>query len=469
MKVALINTNRMQPPIAPIGLDYVAEALHSAGHTVRILDLCWEDEPESALPVFFSDCEFGLVGITLRNTDDCVYTSRASFLPGFIDVVKAVRAHSGAPILLGGVGFSTMPEQVLALAGADYGVRGDGEFSMPALASLLEQRSDVSDLPNLVLHQKGQWRRNPLHSADLATLPVMRRTWIDNRRYFREGGQAGFETKRGCSGSCIYCADPVAKGRHVRMRPPADVVDEIEALLSQGIDHLHTCDGEFNIDEEHAAQVCREIIRRGIHEKIQWYAYCSPAPFTRELAGLMSEAGCAGIDFGVDNGSREMLRRLGRNFAPEDIVRATRWSREAGMTVMLDLLLGAPGESKVSVTETVNLMKMADPDRVGVSLGVRVYPGTPLAGTFERGKPAAGLTGGKDPVEPVFFMEPDIREEVFNWMHDLTGDDERFLFYDPNRPRRNYNYNDNQRLVDAIREGHRGAYWDILRKISAQS
>ena len=32
MDVALINTNRIKPPIAPIGLDYVAEALYVAGH-----------------------------------------------------------------------------------------------------------------------------------------------------------------------------------------------------------------------------------------------------------------------------------------------------------------------------------------------------------------------------------------------------------------------------------------------------
>ena len=29
----------------------------------------------------------------------------------------------------------------------------------------------------------------------------------------------------------------------------------------------------------------------------------------------------------------------------------------------------------------------------------------------------------------------------------------------------NYNYNDNQPLVEAIRRGARGAYWDILRQL----
>ena len=110
MKVALVNTNRMQPPIAPIGLDYVAEALNAAGHTVGLLDLCWEEDAAGAIRNYFSESDFGLAGITLRNTDDCVYTSRRSFLSGFPDLVKMVRNNTDARIVLGGVGFSTMPE-----------------------------------------------------------------------------------------------------------------------------------------------------------------------------------------------------------------------------------------------------------------------------------------------------------------------------------------------------------------------
>jgi radical SAM superfamily enzyme YgiQ (UPF0313 family) len=466
MKIALVNTNRMQPPIAPIGLDYVAEALSASGYSVEMLDLCWEEDSGEAIARFLSRSDFGLVGMTLRNTDDCVYTSRQSFIEEFISLVKTVRENSGAPIVLGGVGFSTMPERILALAGADYGVWGDGEFVLPDLADRLEREESVFDLPNLILPLNGAWNRNPPLRRSLGDLPSMRRAWVNNRRYFQFGGQCGFETKRGCPGLCIYCADPVAKGRQVRVRPPSNVVDELQALLDQGIDCLHTCDSEFNIPDEHAMAVCREIIRRGLGGRIQWYAYCSPAPFSGELAGAMRKAGCAGIDFGADNGSRAMLRRLGRNFDPEDIFHATDRAKKEGMAVMLDLLLGAPGESMESITQTVELMKRAGPDRVGVSLGVRVYPGTPLEGRLKPEESAAGTVGGADPCDPVFYLEPQIEKRVFEWMHALIDGDRRFLFYDPEKPKQNYNYNDNQRLVDAIKKGHRGAYWDILRKLA---
>jgi radical SAM superfamily enzyme YgiQ (UPF0313 family) len=228
------------------------------------------------------------------------------------------------------------------------------------------------------------------------------------------------------------------------------VADELERLLQQGIDRLHTCDGEFNLPPWHADEVCREIIRRGWADRMRWYAYCSPAPFTPDLARAMRQAGCMGINFGVDSGDPEMLMRLQRDFAPADILNAVRWSKEAGMAVMLDLLLASPGETRESLVRTVDLMKQADADRVGVSVGVRLYPGTELSARL--------------PSQPDFFIEPAVAPFVFPLLDSLIGGDRRFLFFDPSHPDRNYNYNANQRLIDAIAQGHRGAYWDILRR-----
>jgi radical SAM superfamily enzyme YgiQ (UPF0313 family) len=210
--------------------------------------------------------------------------------------------------------------------------------------------------------------------------------------------------------------------------------------------------------------VCEEIIRRGLNGKLHWYAYCSPAPFSPELAELMRRAGCVGINFGVDSGDKDMLRRLKRGFTPDDIMSTARLCQEAGIATMFDLLLGSPGETRESITRTIDLMKRIGPDRVGVALGVRVYPGTELAALARQGDLRAGLEGGDDPLTPLFFIEPEVARSAPALLDDLIGDDRRFLFFDPSRPKSNYNYNANQVLVDAIREGYRGAYWDILRR-----
>ena len=81
--VLLINTNRIKPAVGPIGLDYLADSLHAAGIEVRLLDLCFEDGIEGAIAAALAGREPLLVGLTLRNTDDCYLASGRDFLPGF--------------------------------------------------------------------------------------------------------------------------------------------------------------------------------------------------------------------------------------------------------------------------------------------------------------------------------------------------------------------------------------------------
>ncbi len=468
MRVALVNTNRIRPPVAPIGLDYVAEALAGAGHEIFLLDLCWEDRWEEAVDRFFREREYGLVGVTIRNTDDCSLPTRESFLPGCARIVAGIRGRTDAPVVLGGVGFSVMPDAVLARCGAEAGIRGDGEFAFARLAGRIEKGEEIDDLAGLVVPRNGRWRANPVSFAPLEGLPAMSRQFADNRRYFREGGQAGIETKRGCPCPCAYCADPIAKGKTARLRPPGAVADELARLTGMGIDHVHTCDSEFNVPEAHATAVCREIVRRGLGGKLRWYAYCAPAPFTRDLAGIMRRAGCAGINFGADSGDDAMLARLGRTFRAADIRNAVSFCREAGIAVMLDLLLGSPGETRESAARTIALVKEAAPDRAGVAVGVRLYPGTAIADAVTRGEARKGLIGGDDLSEPVFFVEPEIAPVLFDLIDELTRGDDRFLFFNPATPASNYNYNANDVLSAAIRQGQRGAYWDILRRVGGR-
>jgi radical SAM superfamily enzyme YgiQ (UPF0313 family) len=288
---------------------------------------------------------------------------------------------------------------------------------------------------------------------------------VDNGFYFERGGQLGVETKRGCPGRCIYCADPVIKGRKSRLRPPGDVAAEFQSLLEQGADHFHLCDSEFNVPPGHAEAVCEALTAAGLAGKIRWYAYASAVPFTEELATLMMRAGCAGVNFGVDHGSDGQLRALGRDYGTREIVETARICRKLGLVFMYDLLLGAPGETRQSVRETIELMKTVAPDRVGVSLGVRIYPGTPLHARLRgEAETAEGVKGSLEGLAPVFYMSPALGPRPFDWVRELVGGDDRFLV-PTGGDQQNYNYNDNSVLQRAIDAGYRGAYWDVLRRL----
>ncbi|MAG36131.1 MAG: hypothetical protein CL878_07800 [Dehalococcoidia bacterium] len=526
LDVLLVNANRMKPAVAPIGLAYVAQALDAAGHHVELLDLCFVPDSAGAIGEWFAAGRRGpdLVGVTIRNTDDCYFASQESFIPHYRAVIGELRRHTSAPLVLGGAGFSVMPEGVMQRLGVRLGVAGDGETAAVALANVLEQRKLPDEVPGLIhaVDERGgplAWpalapngaresmalQRNEPAFAPLDDLPVMERRWIDHARYFREGGQAGLETKRGCAMRCTYCVDPIAKGRRYRLRSVDALLVEIEAMLSDGVDTLHLCDAEFNLPRRHALAVCEALIASGLHERVRWYTYASPIPFDYDLALLLRRAGCVGINFGGDAGNPTMLRSLGRVFGVETLVSTAEACRRAGLTFMYDLLLGGPGETRETLRASIELMKRLDPDCVGAAMGVRLYPGT----TIGQAVLAAGqshldlanphlhgvLAGNDDLVEPVFYLsaalgnqaidlddqpatsEADGRrlaaetaEAAVDYLRVLVAGDSRFFAGGrKGETGANYNYNDNSELVQAIRRGARGAYWDILRKLRSDA
>ena len=282
------------------------------------------------------------------------------------------------------------------------------------------------------------------------------------------------ETKRGCNKGCIYCADPLGKGKTVRLRSPESVVDEIESLLRAGIDHFHFCDSEFNLPVTHAEDVCREIIRRDLRSMVRWYTYACPAPFTKEIAILFQRAGCVGINFGADSGSDRMLCSLGRDFSTDDLRHTADICHRQGIVFMYDLLLGGPGETKETLRQTIELMKEISPSRTGAALGVRIFPGTALASMVREMGPLyqnPNLRGNVDDniqfFAPIFYLSSSLGEDASQYLADLIGGDEHFFFMNPHQAGdKNYNYNNNLILVEAIRSGYRGAFWDILRRLS---
>jgi len=141
---------------------------------------------------------------------------------------------------------------------------------------------------------------------------------------------------------------------------------------------------------------------------------------------------------------------------------------------MYDLLLGGPGETRETLRETVEAMKDVSPSRVGAALGVRIFPGTRLATIVREMGPLSAnpnLTGSIEGNErffaPTFYLSAALGEDAPRYLSQLIGGDERFFFMSPQEANdRNYNYSQHSLLVKAISQGYKGAFWDILRRIS---
>ncbi|UCC59330.1 MAG: radical SAM protein [Dehalococcoidia bacterium] len=472
-KVLLVNPNRMKPPVAPIALDYLAHALRESRFNVDVLDLCFADDVQSEIDRYFASNEVIAIAVTLRNADDTFFVTQDFCIDKYRDLIDLIKAQSSAPIILGGSGFSIMPVDILNYYDVNLGIWGEGEHSLSLLLNIIATDDNLDDVPGLIYRINGELHITPADYLDLGRMSTPARDAVDNHRYFIEGAMGNIETKRGCPKDCIYCVDPVGKGSKLRLRSPKSVADEIESLLEMDIDHLHLCDSEFNIPEQHARDICKEIITRQLGDKLRWYTYATPAGFSRELASLMLKAGCVGINFGVDSGCDQILRSLGRDFTVEDLTKTADICREEGIILMYDLLIGGPGETRQTLKETIETMKRISPDRVGANLGVRIFPQTRLAQAVRGAGPLdtnpnlqGNITDNYSFFTPIYYISSDLGPDPNHYMADLIGEDQRFFFFsDTGGADKNYTYNDNTVLVNAINQGYRGAFWDILRRI----
>lgn len=475
-QVLLVNPNRMRPPVGPLGLEYLAEVLAVRGYEPVLCDLAFAEDWRATLAAAVATCDPLAIGISVRNLDDAYFASQDFILAKTAEIGAEVMALTDAPVVLGGVGFSVAPREVLRFVGAPYGIAGDGEVAFPCFLDRLTARQPIDDIPGIVFRRgENEIVSVPREPFDLSKLPYAARKWAEVQRYQAEGGQAGVETKRGCDAPCIYCVDPVAKEKQIRFRPVAHVVAEFRALLEQGVTVIHLCDSEFNLPPEHACALCDALATSGLGGQVQWYTYACPVPFDDDLARAMARAGCVGVNFGVDHGDDRMLRRLGRRHRCRDIMRAVEAARRAGLRVMLDVLLGGPGETQESLARGIAFLRGVGAHRVGLSCGVRIYPNTPLARwVFRQGNLTMNpnLHGCRednaDLLRPVFFVDAGIEGDIHDVVDALVGDDPLFLFANPNRRERNYNYNNNTLLERAIRAGARGAYWDILARLGSE-
>lgn len=382
MKILLISTNneKLPMPVAPIGAAYLAGMLRSKGFFVSILDLCFVKDEETAITTRINEYIPDIVGISLRNLDNSTAFGNRSYIERLKRLTDTVKHVTSAVMVIGGSGFSTSPEPLLNYLDLDYGIVGEGEISLLQFVRRIENGKDVTSVPGLVFRDGTGIKRNVLEKfAILDNLPMPAWDLINLKKYLKHGGYGGIQNKRGCMFNCIYCNYPVIEGQCYRLRSPELVVDEIEMLhVLHGVKHFFFVDSVFSFPDHHAKDICQEIIRRDL--KISWEAMTNPRGITDELVELMERSGCIGVELGIDSASEEMLFRMGKNFTCENIAMTAKLYKRYGIPFSIYLLLGGPGETDLTIKETVDFLdRIEQPNQVLMNFGIRVYAGTPLA------------------------------------------------------------------------------------------
>jgi radical SAM superfamily enzyme YgiQ (UPF0313 family) len=372
MNVLLISPNTLiEPyPVYPIGLDYVAGSI-AEHHQVKIVDMLQTSREE--LAILLEQFSPDVIGISCRNIDNTDCSDSAYFLEDHRDLIGWLRSHNRqATIVLGGSGFTIMPEKVLSLLDADYGIIGEGE-RFGAFLDAIATHSDPLNVSGVISKQHTATRPPPWEGQ------LLRRFDYNSHLhdyYLQHGGMLNLQTKRGCSFRCVYCPYPRIEGKVHRLADPLQVAIMARGLEEAGAKYLFFTDSAFNSDVQHSLAVAAALQKE--HLSIPWGAFFAPIALPEHYFAAMAEAGCKHVEFGTEALSDTMLAAYRKPFQTKDVFLAHEKARAAGLHIAHYLLLGGPGESRQTLEESLNNVEKLPKAVFFFFTGVRIYPGTEL-------------------------------------------------------------------------------------------
>ena len=434
----LVSANRMASPypVYPIGIAYIMGALQRHGHRADHVDIL-ASGGYGALEERLRQGDYDLIGVSIRNIDNVDSTAPQELLADIAEAVRRIRELSKAPLVLGGPGFSIMPERLLHYLGADYGIVGEGEEALPQLVNRLL----AGERPELKIISQGLTRFPdcpPLYSPEVTPY------------YIGRGGMLNVQTKRGCRHGCSYCSYPGIEGRTMRYREPAAIVQEIEELCARfGARYIFFTDGVFNDPDGRYLEIAEELARAG--NQVPWCAFFRPQHLSREALRLLRRSGMAAMELGTDAASDETLAALHKGFTFAEVIAVNEAIVAEEIPCAHFVMFGGPGETPETVEAGIdNLEKLAG-TVVFVYLGIRILPGTRL---HDRALRERVITAETDLIRPVFYYSPLIDRELL---------DNRLRLAYRGRQDRLFPVTERERLIPVLhRRGRVGPLWDLL-------
>ncbi len=278
----------------PLEYGYSRALLEAAGHETILLDGQLDGLSTADIRS----------GIAAFHPDFTVITTAPSYLfwrcapPELrvpIETANAVRDVCGMLVIVGPHA-STTPRATVRKLDADVAVLGECEEILPRLVE------DWKNVPSIAYRDGDTIRvQGTPWAADMNTLPALR--WPDaavarhhhhHHRFEAQpaGPGAEIETSRGCPYHCTFCAKDNFRDDY-RRRPLPVVLEELDALIAQGIEYIYFIDEIFLPNKELLRALAGRNIKIGVQTRIDLW--------TREMIEMLGAAGCVSIEAGVES------------------------------------------------------------------------------------------------------------------------------------------------------------------------
>jgi anaerobic magnesium-protoporphyrin IX monomethyl ester cyclase len=375
-----------------MGLGYLAGALLAAGYEdVTLFDAQIEDE---SLAAHLARERYDLVGIS--SPTPLIYEAWEA---------ASLAKERGAVTILGGPHLTLMPEESMEQQEVDLVVRGEAEETIVEVVRALEETGQRGDqatglclpdepwarIPGLcyrnlareVVHNRARALRQDVEDIPWPAYHLFKIERYTNLQPITDGLRPHARaytllTSRGCPYQCIYCSKPIT-GNTWRARSPEDVVAEWRYLVEEmGATEIGITDDVWNLKLDRAKELCRLLIAEGLN-RVPWITvHGMRADHTdAELFELMKLAGCKRVGFGVESGNQVVLDSIKKRQTLDDVRRAFKDARAAGLQTMGFFIFGLPADTEETMEDTIRFALELNPDMANFMIAAP-FPGTEL-------------------------------------------------------------------------------------------
>ena len=281
------------------------------------------------------------------------------------EIIRLSRSISDAKIILGGSYLSPSIDSLGRFFEADYYVLGEGENTIRILIDTLVNKGKTDDIPGIAYHSAGKLIVNtlalPVANLDEVPFPARDLLHFDRyKRYFALGYPLLYTAyviaSRGCSLNCIFC-NPVF-GRKVRVRTPENILEEVCQLQRD-----YNCQFIYFHDElllggakRHVANFCEYVLAKR-NKKFYWGGTTNAQMLDDETIRLMSRAGCIRISFGVESGSKKILKEMRKKNDLEKLKDVVASCHKHGIETDFSLITNTFSETEETLNETKEYLK----------------------------------------------------------------------------------------------------------------
>tara|TARA_Y100000590_G_C15709721_1_gene1009872 strand:- start:117 stop:2576 length:2460 start_codon:yes stop_codon:yes gene_type:complete len=290
-----------------------------------------------------------------------VYDSSRLFTSIFLEDLKKNIPDLKSKLLLGGPGvahFMKNTDELLSLDHIDAVCQDEGE---QAIIDYYNAINDDTGLPvaGMVYKKDGKILRGPpsMYKGKLDTIPFPNFEDANTQHYISRSLPT--YGSRGCVNKCNYCSAigfMTNKRYPFRLRSAQRIFDEVvyfkkkypqveELRFSSNIDN-----GKISVLED----FCDLMIESGLNKELTWSmeSCVIRKEMRKPLYEKLRKAGCNFICYGLESPTKRLLKAVGKTLAVQDGVdfnAILREGKEAGIDIVINIMLGLPGETDEDV------------------------------------------------------------------------------------------------------------------------